>query len=253
MHRFYVCGPVNGAGETVALSPEESAHAARVLRLRPGEAVQLLNGENLYDAELVSVNEQAATVRITALRPSPEPPARVVLLQGLPKADKLELIAQKATELGVWELWPVEMERSVAKADKADRAEKKWERLSRIALEAAKQSGRAHVPHVAPVQSLAGALRSIAGATPGFDAVFVAWEDERALPFSEAVRTFSQQGKALERAAVVIGPEGGISRAEWESLRELGAVSVTLGPRILRTETAGLCALSVIWAALGEM
>ena len=69
MHRFYVCGPVNGAGETVALSPEESAHAARVLRLRPGEAVQLLNGENLYDAELVSVNEQAATVRITALLP----------------------------------------------------------------------------------------------------------------------------------------------------------------------------------------
>lgn len=109
------------------------------------------------------------------------------------------------------------------------------------------------MPHVAPVQSLAGALRSIAGATPGFDAVFVAWEDERALPFSEAVRTFSRQGKALERAAVVIGPEGGISRTEWESLRELGAVSVTLGPRILRTETAGLCALSVIWAALGEM
>ena len=249
MHRFYVDTPIGAAGETAVFSAEESAHAARVLRLRPGEEVRILDGENLWAAELAQVDAKQTTAVVTARCPSPEAPAHAVLVQGLPKADKLELIAQKGTELGMWELWPVEMERSVAKADKADKADKKRERLSRIAMEAAKQSGRAHVPEVSATISFAKALEKL----DAFDLVLVAWEEEHALPMSKAVASFVSEKGTPARVAIVIGPEGGISQAEWQKLHDRGAVSVTLGPRILRTETAGLCALSVLWTALGEM
>ena len=249
MHRFYVENPIAETGVTVTLSAEESAHAAKVLRLRPGEEVRLLDDENLWEAVLESVDSKATVAKVTALCPSPEAPAQAVLFQGLPKADKLELIAQKGTELGMWELWPVEMERSVAKADKADKADKKRERLSRIALEAAKQSGRAHVPEVASTIPFAKALNKL----DEFDLVLVAWEEEHSLPMSQAVAKHVEAHGTPKRVMIVIGPEGGISQREWEQLKEHGAVSVTLGRRILRTETAGLCALSVLWTALGEM
>ena len=249
MHRFYVDTPISGVDAQVVLNAEESAHAARVLRLREGEEVRLLDGENLWAAELVRVDAKETVASVTALCPSPEAPAQAVLLQGLPKADKLELIAQKGTELGMWELWPVEMERSVAKADKADKADKKRERLQRIAMEAAKQSGRAHVPQVASTIPFAKALKEL----DEFDLVLVAWEEEHSLPMSQAVAKYTAEHGVPGRVMIVIGPEGGISQREWEQLKECGAVSVTLGRRILRTETAGLCALSVLWTALGEM
>lgn len=249
MHRFYVDAPIDEAGALVTLSREESAHAARVLRLRAGEEVRLLDGVSLWAAELDAVDEKATIARVTEKCESPESQTQVTLWQGLPKADKLEWIAQKATELGVYTLLPVEMERSVARADKADRAEKKRERLSRIALEAAKQSGRAHVPQVAPTVSFQKALGQIG--TP--DLLLVAWEEEHALPLSRAVQNYVAEKGTPQSACIVIAPEGGISQSEWQTLREAGAVSVTLGKRILRTETAGLCALSALWAALGEM
>lgn len=250
MHRFFVEEKELGEATTVTLSHEESLHAARVLRLKAGEEVRLLDGKNLYSAELLQVNEKAVTARVAARLDSPESSVRVTLLQGLPKADKLEWIVQKSTELGCWDILPVEMARSVAKVERGERYEKKQERLKRIALEAAKQSGRAHVPSVLPTQSFQAACRWLGG--EDFDAVFVAWEEEKSLPLSGGVRRAREMGK-LERIAVLIGPEGGISVDEWKKLEALGAVSVTLGKRILRTETAGFCALAVIMAALGEM
>lgn len=258
MHRFYVGSPIRGVGEIVALSREESQHAMRVLRLKPGEEVRLLDGENLYGAELLQVTEQAVTARVRSLLPSSEPPAEILLWQGLPKADKLEMIVQKATELGVREILPVEMERSVARLEKG--VHKKQERLQRIALEAAKQSGRAHVPAVLEARGFEQALSYLSEAQPGFDAVLVAWEEEAVLRLSEAVR--EAHGNAARerdvgvnplRLALVIGPEGGISPGECRRLKALGGDCVTLGPRILRTETAGMCALAVTLAALGEM
>ncbi len=252
MHRFFVEEPMEGTpGETVTLPSEESLHAARVLRLKAGEEVQVLDGERLCAGALLQVNERASTVKILRLLESPESQVQVTLFQGLPKADKLEWIVQKATELGVWEIAPVEMERSVAKADQGEKQGKKRERLQRIALEAAKQSGRAHVPVVRETQSLAAACKALEAAAP-YDAIWVAWEEEAALRLGEAARRAA--GKApLQRVAVVIGPEGGMTEGEVERLKALGATPVTLGKRILRTETAGLCALAVIWAALLEM
>ena len=115
MHRFVTEERISGVGEEVILGKEESVHASKVLRLRTGENVQLIDGENRYDAALTAVSSEETRARVTALCPSPEAPARAVLWQGLPKADKLEWIIQKATELGVWEIWPVEMMRGLAK------------------------------------------------------------------------------------------------------------------------------------------
>ena len=246
MHRFYVERPA-AAGELAVLSPEESAHAARVLRLRPGEEIVLLDGQALWSAKLEVVNDRACEARVLEALLSPEPCARVTLIQGLPKSDKLDWIVQKATELGAWTLWPVEMARCVARGGKDSRRE----RLSRIALEAAKQSGRAHVPQIETAHSFRQALEALKNDPP--DLLLTAWEEEHAMPMSRAVAGFVAERGLPGRVAIVIGPEGGIAPEEWEALRALGAVSVTLGPRILRTETAGLCALSVLWAALGEM
>ncbi len=249
MHRFVTEERISGVGEEISLGKEESAHASKVLRLRPGEAVHLIDGENRYDAVLTEVSAEETKARVTALCPSPEAPARAVLWQGLPKADKLELIAQKATELGVWEIWPVEMLRSVARLGKND--PKKQERLSRIALEAAKQSGRAHVPEVRAAVSFDKALKRLE--EEPFDLILVAWEEEHALPLSKAIGEYRQFNGVPGRVLIVIGPEGGIDEAEQQRLAALGAQSVTLGPRILRTETAGLCALAALWTAMGEM
>lgn len=249
MHRFVTEERISGVGEEISLGKEESVHASKVLRLRPGEAVQLIDGENRYDAVLTEVSAEETKARVTALCPSPEAPARAVLWQGLPKADKLELIAQKATELGAWEIWPVEMLRSVARLGKND--PKKQERLSRIALEAAKQSGRAHVPEVRAAVSFDKALKRLE--EKPFDLILVAWEEEHALPLSKVIGEYRQFNGIPGRVLIVIGPEGGIDEAEQQRLATLGAQSVTLGPRILRTETAGLCALAALWTAMGEM
>jgi len=253
MHRFFVDKPSLGCwgqDQVLSLSREESAHAGRVLRLKPGDRVELLDGENLYSAELVQVADAGVKARVISILPSPESKAHITLWQGLPKADKLETIMQKATELGVWSLWPVEMERSVGKMDRNERAKQthKRERLCRIALEAAKQSGRAHVPQVENPCSFDDALARIVEGK-AFDLIVVAWEEAQETKLSQAIRESASIGRIL----LVIGPEGGITKAEYEKLNALGARSVTLGRRILRTETAGPCALAVILATLDEM
>lgn len=241
MHRCWV--EEAEAGQEIVLGADESAHVSRVLRMRAGERVQLIARERLFEAELTAPDDKAARLRVLAELPSPEAAARITLVQGLPKADKAEWIIQKATELGVWDVLPVEMERCIAKAGN------KRERWERIALEAAKQSGRAHVPQVfEPV-----AFSRLTQALAGYDAVFVAWEEERALLLTEAMKRLLAQKPNAEKIALVIGPEGGIAAREAEVLKAAGALCVSLGKRILRTETAGLCGLAVMMSALGEM
>ncbi len=228
------------AGETAALSREESDHMVKVLRMKAGEPVQLIAAERLYGAEITSVTDGIVQALIINELPSPEPAVRITLVQGLPKADKLEWIVQKATELGVHRVLPVEMARSVARI--TNKEDKKNDRLGRIALEAAKQAGRAHVPQVLPAMRFSDALKELKGS------LYVAWEEADALHLSRAVA--QDQPREI---TLVIGPEGGITAEEIAQLEAIGAKPVTLGRRILRTETAGLCALAVTLAALGEM
>ena len=250
MHRCWLQTNVApSAGDVVTLSVEESAHMTRVLRMKPGDEVQLIAGERLLQGELLASDDQTAQVRVLAELPSPECPVRITLVQGLPKLDKLETIIQKATELGVWDVLPVEMERSVARLD--GKEARKRERLERIALEAAKQSGRAHIPEVRTPCGLTQALQTLQ--KQAYDLILVAWEEEGSLRLSEAVARHREQQAQMRSLALVIGPEGGMGAGEVERWQAIGARCVTLGRRILRTETAGLCALAVTMCALGEL
>lgn len=244
MHRFIVKAALC-EGALVEFSAEEAAHAFRVLRLRPGEAVEVSDGEGaLFAAELTDVSRDAVRARLTAKLDSKEPPISLTLYMGYPKAEKLELIVQKLTELGASRIVPVVMARSVARPDAKDGA-KKRERLERIALEAAKQCGRGRVPEIAESLGWKQALADMAQR----GVMLVPWEDARGTTLGgvhEACPGETDVG-------LLIGPEGGISAEEIADAESAGARTVTLGPRILRAETAAIASAAVVMALWGDI
>ena len=244
MHRFFADenGVVNGAA---ALDALDAQHAVRVLRLTAGDEVELMDAGRRYAAAIEAAGPDGVRVRITRVLPSTEPRVRVTLFQGLPKAEKMELIVQKCTELGVYEVQPVAMERCVAQIKDKD-AEKKRERWQKIAREAAKQCGRAQVPQVHAPATLA----QLAQALSGMDLLMVPWEDARDGSIRNALEKLPE---GAARIGIVIGPEGGMSEKEARCLEDFGGKLVTLGARILRTETAGMAALTLTLGFLGEM
>lgn len=246
MHRFFADenGIVNG---TAVLNAEDSQHALRVLRLGSGDEVELVCAPGRYLAEIAGETDGQVQVKILhALRPT-EARTQVTLYQGLPKADKMEMIAQKTTELGVHAIRPVAMERCVVRLEGKDAA-KKTERWQKIAREAVKQCARVSVPAVLEPRRLAQLKDELAQ----MDVLIVPWEDARDGSIRQALAPF--EGQEDLRVGILIGPEGGISEKEARWLAEnANAKLVTLGPRILRTETAGLCALTMVMAYRGEM
>ena len=244
MHRFIVREGL-AVGAQVCLSAEEAAHAFKVLRLRAGEEVELTDGEGrLYSAELTEVTREQVSAKVTEELDSKESPVRITLYQGYPKADKLELIVQKLTELGAFRVVPVVMERSVAKPDPKDKAKRK-ERLQRIAQEAAKQCGRGMIPEIEEAISWKQALMMI----EAHELVVMPWEDARDTKLKDV---YADRSEAAD-IAIIIGPEGGISEAEADEAKAAGAVCVTLGPRILRTETAALASTAVAMSLWGDV
>ena len=243
MHRFYADERLSAADRFV-LSSEDARHAGRVLRLQPGdEAEVFLNGERFL-AVFDSVSADSAELRPVRSLPSTEPSLSFTLFQGLPKSDKMDWIVQKAVELGVSRIVPVAFSRCVVKLDAKESA-RKQERWQRIAREAGKQSGRCRIPEVClPV--------SVSALEPFFAAcerVAVPWEEcPEGGPLS-----FVKRHPTLSSLGIVIGPEGGISADEMDGFTKLNCEPVTLGKRILRTETAGLAALSVFSGLYGEM
>lgn len=241
MHRFYLPdAPTGEAGFECALSTEEAQHAGKVLRLKTGDEVECFDGRG--HAWLCSLRFDGARATVCAREPlaSNESPIRLTLYQGLPKLDKLDLIVQKATELGAWRIVPVGMARSVARMDGRD-AERKRERWQRIAVEAAKQCGRALVPEVALPVSFGKVTADMAA------------RELMLMPYE------LHQGRGLNAIApgardigVLIGPEGGIDPEEAQAAQAVGALPVTLGPRILRTETAAIAALAMAMLRFGD-
>lgn len=238
MHSFYV-------GANGEISREEAKHACRVLRLRAGEKIEALDGKGgRFLAQIAQLNDAGGMVEILEKLPSNESHLHLTVYQGIPKADKLELLAQKLTELGVARLVPVRMERSVVKVD-AREAEKRTQRLERIAQEAVKQCGRALPMEICNAMDFSQALKDLQSC----ECAMVPWEAASGTRIRDI---FAARPGAL-RLGIVIGPEGGISQNEMERMQQTGALPVTLGPRILRTETAAIAASALCMAMWGDM
>ncbi len=236
MSRFFVDKSQIIGNRGVIIGPDVN-HIARVLRMGQGDSLLLCDGEGYdYNARIVSISKDEINVEVLSAVPCEnEPETQVTLFQGLPKQGKMEWIIEKCTELGISTIVPVQMGRSVVKLSK-EQAQKKLERWQKTAREAAKQCGRGRVPQVLLPVTLAELERE---SLPEF--LLLPYEAERSRPVKEALR-----GQKAGTAGIFIGPEGGFEPEEVELLQSMGAHCVTLGPRILRTETAGLTALSVL-------
>lgn len=237
MNRFFVDRNLiaNGA---LHIAGEDHHHIAKVLRLGKGDTVELCDGRGMeYKAIIESITSESALLRITSSEESnAELACHVTLFQCLPKQEKMELIIQKCVELGVNEIVPVLSKRCVARPKDQSSEAKRIARYNRIAYEAAKQSKRGIVPKVSGYESLSGCDIS------KFDLAVVAYEGER----NATLKGILTKGQNAGNIAVFIGPEGGFEQGEVELLKGKGAVTVTLGNRILRTETAGMAVLSMI-------
>ncbi len=233
MRRLFV-PPAQLETPSVRLNPEQARYLTAVLRLRKGDALEIFDGcGGRYSAEL----ESAEILRVGARLAEEVRALDVVLAQGLAKGEKMDLVVQKATELGVSRIVPLIAERSVVKLS-AERGASRTERFRRIAQEAARQCGRADVPVIDEPQSLAGLLQT--------DRLCLVLDPAQSLRLSAAAR-------GISRLLLAIGPEGGFSAAELELSQHAGALTVGLGPLVLRTETAGLAALAVLQHLHGQL
>ena len=238
MPRFFIDGAADGRAY---IAGADALHIAKALRKRPGEALTLCDGKGTdFEGVLETVTDRQVTVRITASRPSQaEPTLAVTLYQGLPKGDKMDWIVQKAVELGVTAVVPVATRRSVARLE--GKADKKQERWQRIAAEAAGQCGRGMLPSVERPLSWSQALSCLSG-----EPALVFYEGG-GRPLRELVTP------STRRLSVFVGPEGGFAPEEIDAIRRQGGGVATLGPRILRCETAPLAALTLLMHLSGNM
>lgn len=232
--------------DTATLPADVVHHIGTVLRETPGYRMVLLDGTGLeYEAEVVTLEKKTGTARVLERRQATtELPVDVTLAYALPKGDKVELVAQKGTELGMHHFWVFESKRSVAKWD-AKKAPKKVERLQKIMQEAAEQSYRAVVPmcqHITP--------RELTDRIDSFDAVVIAYEEQAKQGEQAAFATVLQALRPGAKLLLIVGPEGGFDESEVNEWTERGAKACAFGPRILRSETAPLYALAAVSYAL---
>ena len=243
MRRFTV-SPERLAGGRITFDADESRHLARVLRLRPGDTVVATDGTGRdYTVRLDGVGEAVTGTVLAEAAGIPASPLAVTLVQGVPRGDKMEAIVRAATELGVARVWPALCARTVVRLEPArwrDRA-RRWQRVAR---EAAKQSGRAVIPEIEPPRPLARWLE----ARDAADLALCAWE-AGGLPLQSVLGA----AVAPRTALVVVGPEGGLAGEEVDAARARGLTVVSLGPRILRTETAGPALVAILQSRFGDL
>ena len=247
MARVFV-PPTQIKGGQAYITGAEMEHIDRVLRLAVGDEVTILDG--LGGVFLASISEKnkdnVFCDIIGADMPDNEPPVKVTLVQGLPKADKMELVVQKGTELGLAGLIPLQCQRSIVRLD-AKKAAQRQERWQRIAMEAAKQCRRGKYPKVEQVMNWGEVLNSL----PKQAIALLPWEEESGRGIKSLRDKY--EASAPSEIYVFIGPEGGFTGAEVLRAQEYGVIPVSLGPRILRTETAGLAVLSMLMYEFGDL
>jgi 16S rRNA (uracil1498-N3)-methyltransferase len=238
MRCFYFSCPEFRSGDDLSLSDELRKHLCVVLRMVPGEKVELFNG---HGQVATAVLNEDFTLGLIDVVSRPAPRCLLTLIQGLPKGDKLELILQKGTELGVNSFYLTAMERSVGQL-KSNRKQKRLERWQKIIQEAARQSRNAYLPRLTADTSFNEALTAVDA-----DLKLLLWE-ESVQPLDQVLPQTAPQ-----QVAVIVGPEGGISSAEAAQAVAAGFQPVSFGPRILRTETAGLAIMTILQYLYGDL
>ncbi len=245
MHHFFV-EPSQIGTDTIVITGSDVNHIKNVLRMKLGEQLCIYDGA--YHEYLCSIRqfgtEEILLSIIKKTEQTSELSSKLILFQGLPKGDKMELIVQKAVELGVYEIIPVSTKRAVVKLDDKKK-ESKRKRWQAIAESAAKQSGRGMIPQIGSVMTLKEAFAY----AEGFDKNLIPYELEQGMTKTKEVLSTLKSGMSI---GIFIGPEGGFDEVEIEQAVEKNIQPVSLGKRILRTETAGLCILSVLMFQLED-
>ena len=239
MYHFFVTPAQISTGDVIITGPDVN-HIRNVLRLRQGDRIGVRDGiSRSYVCGLEEIGTEQIRARIlSADEADSELPARLYLFQGLPKGDKMELIIQKAVELGVCQIIPVATRRAVVKLE-GKRAENKIKRWNAIAESAAKQSGRLLIPEVTRVMT----LKEVCSYAGSFDLKLMPYELAEGMAATREI--FGRVSPGMQ-IGILIGPEGGFDREEAEDAAAAGFKPVTLGRRILRTETAGMAVLSIL-------
>lgn len=235
-------------GARVWIGGEDGHHFSRVLRAKPGETLVAAAANGPFWAEIADVRPGQVCVHLRERAPSSEPKQNFVLAQGLAKGEKMDIILQKCTEIGAAGFVVFEAERSIVRLSGEGKVEQKLARWRKVVREAAMQSQRDVVPFVVWARDFGAALGALR--ERGVERVLVLDEEERAKGIVSALRARD----AASPAAVVVGPEGGLGEGERRvAERDARCLCVTLGPRILRTETAGVAALAIALAESGDM
>lgn len=245
MYRFFVTsGDI--AGNQLVVTGSDAHHMSHVLRMRIGEDIEAVDENGLvYTCRISAIDRESVQAEVLFSEQSnAELGNKIVLFQGLPKSDKMELIIQKAVELGASAVVPVSTARCVVKLD-AKKAASKVSRWQGIAEAAAKQSKRDAVPEIMPVMTFKEALAY----AEGLDKILIPYENATGIADTKAVLAGISKGESV---GVFIGPEGGFDPKEVEEAEGRGAHSITLGPRILRTETAAITTMSILMFALTD-
>lgn len=257
MSRFFAAPEQIGAGMITIEDPGDLKHMRKVLRLQPGDEVDVSDGDEWeYRAQIVSLDKDRAELTILDKQKcATEPETRITLYQGIPKQGKMETIVRKCVELGVHRIVPVFMDRTVV-VDKGNIG-RKIDRWQKVAAESVKQCRRGMIPEVSDAVRMPQALEELervsaaAAARPAiggqYDLILLPYENEEGTTIKDVLRESLCGSDARPRSiAVLIGPEGGFSDAEVAQITSAGGRSVTLGKTILRTETAGMAAIAMI-------
>ncbi len=254
MHRFLI-EPDNVHNDILNLTGDDAKHMLTVLRFKVGDVFLAFDGTGLeYEAEVTAIGKNSVSARIIkASRPGTEPDKKVVLFQGLPKADKMDWIVQKSVELGVWEIVPVFTQYSVMRANEKG-LDGKLDRWNKIAREACKQSRRVIVPEVRAPLMYQDAVKMwserIEKSSESEALTVYCYENEGKKCLKDLFKCYNIDH--INTAGLFIGPEGGFSEGEIKLAAEHRFCPVSLGKRILRTETAAIAVLSVVMYEMGE-
>lgn len=246
MHKFFV-ERNNIKDNIVLIENQDAKHISKILRLKTDDQISIndCNGSE-YIAKISEINKDNVKAKITEkLVLSNESPVNIYLFQGLPKASKMDLIIQKCVEIGAFSIVPVITKRVVVKSELKEF--KKIDRWKKIAIEACKQSKRSLIPSIEMPMEFNDLLAKL----DDMDIIFVPYENEQKNGIKSVLTKVDKAG--IKNIGIIVGPEGGFEESEVQKLIEKGAYSVTLGPRILRTETAGFVMASILQYEFGDM